>query len=42
MALHLSDNGIIRMDEDYLIDCLACFGLTLDDMPVQRRNNQNE
>lgn len=30
------------MDEEYLSDCLVCFGLTLDDMPLQRKINVNE
>lgn len=30
------------MDEEYLSDCLACFGLILDDMPLQRKINVNE
>ena len=30
------------MDEEYLSDCLVCFGLSLDDMPLQRKVNVND
>ena len=42
MGLHLNDNGINQMEEDYLSECLNCFGLTLDDMPLQRKIFVNE
>jgi len=39
MSIHLNDNGIITMDEDFLNDVLYNFDLTIDDLPYIRRNN---
>ena len=36
MSIHLSDNGIIQLDEEFLIEVLIFFGLTLEDMPLKR------
>jgi len=38
MSIHLNDNGINQYDDDLLLDILINFKLSLEDMPLSRRN----